>query len=215
MEENETGSSALKLSVDQRGALWTRGWWEPLGPACLSHPFLLADRREVTLGLSRVCAAEQEEAETAVLLGFRKDWQSFWTAACMVSSESLHRTRFQYFVDCAYGPKSNLEDCLKNSIITLILGQSIIFFCCPPPQSPTCINIITLWLRSEQLLFISMATKMVMYSNTSFSLRKSLHLALSLWQSIKLGRERLLHRLVILLVTKLSVSACRPVYREA
>lgn len=190
MEENEAGSSALKLSVDQRGALWTRGWWEPLGPACLSHPFLLADRREVTLGLSPVCAAEQEEAETAVLLDFRKEnWQSFWTAACMVPSESLHRTHFQYFVDCAYGPKSNLKDFFKNSVITLILGQSVIFFCCPPPQSSTCINIITLLLRSGQLLFISMATKMVMYGNTSFSLRKSLQLALSLLQSIKLGEN--------------------------
>lgn len=154
-----------------RGALWTRGWWEPLGPACLSHPCLLADRREVTLGLSRVCAAEQEEAETAVLLDFRKEnWQSFWTAASMVSSESLHRTHFQYFVDCAYGPKSNLKDFLKNSIITLILGQSVIFFCCPPPQSPTCINVITLSLCSGQLLFISMATKMVMLEKLAVSI---------------------------------------------
>lgn len=159
--------------------------------ACLLVPSLPAGWQTGSdIGLVACCAAEQGKAETAVLLDFRKEnWQSFWTTACMVSSESWHRTHFQYFVDCAYGPKSNLKDFLKNSIITLVLGQSVIFFCCPPPQSPTRINIITLLLRSEQLLFISMATKMVMYGNTSFSLRKRLQLALSLLQSIQLGQN--------------------------
>lgn len=42
----------------------------PLGPASLSPPVLLADRQEMTLGLSHASAASQKEAGTAVFLDF-------------------------------------------------------------------------------------------------------------------------------------------------
>lgn len=102
--------------------------------ACLLVPSLPAGWQTGSdIGLVACLCCRAGGGRNCCPSGFSKGELSFWTAACVVSWESLHRTHFQYFVDCTYGSESNLKDFLKHSIITLILGQSVIFFLLPSP----------------------------------------------------------------------------------